>query len=103
MLFKINLKKVVIAEDVDLDLLSAETDGYSGADVTSVCRDASMMSMRRMIKGKTPSEIRQLSKDDMDNPITMDDFKEAVSRVSSSVGKTDLSKFDQWMEEFGSA
>merc|ERR1719329_210634 len=41
-LFEINLKDVELAPDVKLDDLVAGSAGYSGADVTNVCREASM-------------------------------------------------------------
>lgn len=74
---------------------------YSGADITNVCRDAAMMSMRRAIKGKKPDEIRAMSKADMELPTTMEDVMEALSRVQTSVGKEDLEKYKAWMEEYG--
>jgi len=46
----------------------------SGDDITNICRDAAMNGMRRKIAGKTPAEIREMSKDDMKEPITMEDF-----------------------------
>jgi len=49
-LFRINLKSVKTADDVDLDELAARSKGYSGADITNVCRDASFMSLRKRIK-----------------------------------------------------
>lgn len=102
-LFAINLKSVSISEELSFDELAARTKGYSGADITLVCRDASMMSMRRAIKGLSPMEIKNLKKEEIDSPITLDDFNTAISRVSSSVGKQDLEKYAQWMDEFGSA
>lgn len=38
------------------------------------CRDAAMNGMRRRIAGKTPSEIREMSKDAMKEPVTHEDF-----------------------------
>ena len=37
-LLKINLKGVSIAPDVDLGEVAQKLDGYSGADITNVCR-----------------------------------------------------------------
>ena len=41
-----------------MDYFAKKSEGYSGADITNVCRDASFMAMRRRIKGLTPEEIR---------------------------------------------
>jgi katanin p60 ATPase-containing subunit A1 len=48
-LFKINLRGIRIAEDVNWDELIRITDGYSGADLANVCRDAAMMPLRRKL------------------------------------------------------
>ena len=82
-LFKINSQTIEVASDVDFDYLARCTENYSGADITTVCRDASMASMRRMLdKGKLRrSEIkdrekaREIGKGLGEEPITMEDFK----------------------------
>jgi SpoVK/Ycf46/Vps4 family AAA+-type ATPase len=52
----------------------------SGDDITNICRDAAMNGMRRKIAGKTPAEIREMSKDDMKEPITMEDFMQVCKQ-----------------------
>lgn len=37
-LLKINLREVDVASDVDLVLIAEKIEGYSGADITNVCR-----------------------------------------------------------------
>lgn len=37
-LLRINLREVKVADDVDLDEIAEQLDGYSGADITNVCR-----------------------------------------------------------------
>merc|ERR1711997_981383 len=101
-LLKINLKEVKVAEDVDLKTIGRKLDGYSGADITNVCRDASMMSMRRKIAGLKPSEIKNLAKAELDMPVTKQDFLEALQKCNKSVSKEDLDKYEKWMEDFGS-
>ena len=102
-LFRLNLRQLKLADDVDIAALSQLCEGYSGADVTNVCRDASMMSMRRMIAGKSADEIKRMKREEMEQPITHADFMEALQRVQSSVGKNDLDRYDKWMQEFGSS
>jgi katanin p60 ATPase-containing subunit A1 len=48
-LFKINLRGIPIADDVDWENLIRITEGYSGADLANVCRDAAMMPLRRKL------------------------------------------------------
>uniref|UniRef100_A0AAQ4Q808 Katanin p60 ATPase-containing subunit A1 n=1 Tax=Gasterosteus aculeatus aculeatus TaxID=481459 RepID=A0AAQ4Q808_GASAC len=101
-LLKINLREVDVAADVDLDLIAEKIEGYSGADITNVCRDASMMAMRRRIQGLSPEEIRALSKDELQMPVTMEDFTLTLRKISKSVSAADLEKYEAWMTEFGS-
>lgn len=101
-LLKINLRDVKVAPDVDLKNIAKKLDGYSGADITTVCRDASMMIMRRRIAGLTPEEIRNLPKQEFDLPVTLKDFEDAISKCNKSVSKEDLEKYEKWINEFGS-
>lgn len=48
-LFEINLKGLDIEGDIDYEELIRITDGYSGADLANVCRDAAMMPLRKKI------------------------------------------------------
>eukprot|EP00051_Salpingoeca_urceolata_P012445 m.154252 g.154252 ORF g.154252 m.154252 type:complete len:515 (-) comp17494_c1_seq1:1353-2897(-) len=102
-LLEINLKGVELSDDVDLDEITNKTEGYSGADLTGVCREASMMAMRRAIAGKTPEEIRSMDKDSLHLPTTMDDLLQSLSKVSPSVSKSDIEKYVKWMDEFGAS
>lgn len=102
-LLKINLREVKLNPDVNLTEIAKKLDGFSGADITNVCRDASMMSMRRKIFGLRPDQIKQLPKEELDLPVTVQDFQEALLKNNKSVSKEDLDKYDKWMNEFGSS
>lgn len=39
-LLRINLKELELASDVDLNKIAEQMEGYSGADITNVCRSA---------------------------------------------------------------
>ncbi len=61
-----------------------------------------MMSMRRRISGLEPEQIRLLAKEEVELPITMDDFEEAITRNSKSVSADDIGRHETWMAQFGS-
>lgn len=61
-----------------------------------------MMSMRRKITGRSPSEIKQIRREEVDLPVTEQDFQDAVLRTRKSVSVSDVAKFQKWMEEYGS-
>ncbi|XP_072993761.1 katanin p60 ATPase-containing subunit A1 isoform X2 [Typha latifolia] len=103
-LIKINLRTVEVATDVNIDEVARRTEGYSGDDLTNVCRDASLNGMRRKIAGKTRDEIKNMSKDEISkDPVAMCDFEEALSKVQRSVSPTDIERHEKWFAEFGSA
>jgi katanin p60 ATPase-containing subunit A1 len=102
-LLRINLKEVPLEEDVDLELVAQKLEGYSGADVSGVCRDASFADMRRRIDGLSIEEIQGLAKTQMNAfPTKMDDFLVAIKKIKGSVSKDDLKKYEEWMQDFGS-
>ncbi|KAL7162390.1 hypothetical protein ACSBR2_042805 [Camellia fascicularis] len=103
-LIRINLRTVEMAPDVDIDDVARRTEGYSGDDLTNVCRDASLNGMRRKIAGKTRDEIKNMSKDEISNdPVAMCDFEEALTKVQPSVSAADIERHEKWFSEFGSA
>lgn len=101
-LLRINLREVKQADDLDIPEIASRLDGYSGADITNVCRDACMMVMRRRIQGLTPEQIRSLSGEELDLPVTFLDFEEAMRKINKSVSPEDLKKYEKWMAEYGS-
>lgn len=61
-----------------------------------------MMAMRRRISGLAPEQIRGLSKDEFDLPVSPNDFDEAIHKVNKSVSVEDLRRYERWMAEYGS-
>ena len=65
-IFKVHTKDMPLAKDVDLKKLAKNTEGYVGADIEAVCREAAMLTLRDNLEA---SEI----------PYKY--FKEAVDKV----------------------
>ncbi len=64
-----------------------------------------MMQMRRVTENLSMTEIQNIAqnlKDQLQLPTKMEDFINAISKISSSVSKETLEKYDKWMKDFGS-
>lgn len=106
-MFAINTEGMTVADDVVEDgtwkYVVDLSEGYSGADIAVVCNDASMLGLRRLVAGKTPDEMKLMSKDEFNVPVSRNDFETVFATVKSSAGKNDLEKYREWASEFGSA
>jgi katanin p60 ATPase-containing subunit A1 len=60
------------------------------------------MAMRRKITGKTPAEIKMIKREEVDLPVTTEDFKDAQFKTRKSVSEADVLNFEKWMAEYGS-
>ncbi len=65
-IFEVHTKDMPLANDVDLKKLAKMTDGYVGADIEAVCREAAMLTLRNDMES---SEIENKY------------FKEAIEKV----------------------
>ena len=80
-IFEVHTKHMPLAKDVDLDKLAEMTEGYVGADIEALCREAAMIALRENIESKE---------------VKMKHFKEAMKKIGPSVTK-DIEKI---YEEF---
>ncbi len=81
----IHTRNMPLAEDVDLDELANITHGYTGADISSLVKEAAMMTLRRLLpqldlenKGEIPAEVLNSLR------VTKEDFLEALKGIHAS-------------------
>lgn len=106
-LFELMLRGVDVEAAIDWDQLVAKTDMFSGDDMNNLCRDASMMPLRRrLMKGGKVSEtfenIEEMQKELKNTPISMRDFLDALQSVRPTNSKEKLGKYEDWMKHHGS-
>ena len=86
-IFQVHMKKMPL-NGVDIEKLSDMTEGYVGADIENVCREAAMFKLRIDIKAKE---------------VTMDAFEEALKKVKPSVTKEIEETYEQMKDQFRKA
>ncbi|SFG40069.1 transitional endoplasmic reticulum ATPase [Halopelagius inordinatus] len=96
-IFAVHTERKPLADDVDLDELAERTDGYVGADIEALCREASMAASREFIHSVSPEEVG----DSLDNVrVTMDHFEDALDEVGPSVTQEVRERYDEIEERF---
>lgn len=92
-IFEINLKGRPLADDVDLDALGRETEGYSGADVKNICEKAAADVFLKAVRAAPDAP-------DATPPIGLADLRETISQNRPSVTPADLKRFLDYRAEF---
>lgn len=111
-LFEITLKDRPVDDDVLWTDLAERSNGYSAADIVTVCREAAMTSVRQKMSEvsrmkKSKEEVQQMLKalqtEQNSIPISLKSFVDALTKVNRSVGDSQLHRYAEWMQEFGSS
>lgn len=78
-ILKIHTKDMPL-DDVDLDELANKTEGYTGADIETVCREAGMYALRENIES---------------NKVSKKHFDKAFQKIKPSVSENELKSYDK--------
>jgi len=96
-ILEVHTRNKPLADGVDLDELAARTEGYVGADIEAVCREASMAASREFIHSVSPEEID----DSLPNVrVTMAHFEAAMDEVGPSVTPEARERYERIEERF---
>ncbi|WP_129116414.1 CDC48 family AAA ATPase [Halegenticoccus tardaugens] len=86
-----------LADDVDLDRLARRTEGYVGADLEALAREAALAASREFIGSVAREEIAE----SVGNVrITMDHFEQALDQVGPSVTEETRQRYDEIEDRF---
>jgi transitional endoplasmic reticulum ATPase len=97
-IFEIHMKGKPIADDVDLSELAKMTEGYVGADIESICREAAMLALREIIKPGMSKKMMQRKAEEI--KISRSHLKSAISRVKPTTSTSTLQLYEQCAEMF---
>lgn len=88
-LFEINLSKAPCSDDINFEALAEETEGFTGADIVNVCREAKMKALETTLS------------DSKDSPITMQSVLNIISNIKPSAPPSTLSRYMSFMSVYG--
>jgi len=102
-LLHICLRDIPLSDDLDIDWLATSAEGYSGADIHLLCREAAMMPMRRLLSVLQPAEMQamRLRGELLIPKVTMDDFRHALQNTRPSVAQETTARYEVWEAEYG--
>ncbi|BFI73600.1 VCP-like ATPase [Nanoarchaeota archaeon] len=103
-ILKIKTKNVPLAPDVNLEEIAKITEGYSGADLELLVKEAALNALDKVynkIKVNQSNEEEALKEmEKIDIKITMDDFREALEKVKPSITKDMENYYKMFVETF---
>jgi len=80
-IFKVHTRKMPLAKNVSLEELAKQTEGYTGAEIEGICREAGLNAIRH-------------NRD----VVTMEDFEEGMKKIKKLVSKNLQDKIKQFVE-----
>ena len=111
-ILKVHTRNVPLAPDVNLETLAEKTEGYTGADLEALVREATMLVLREKSK-ECYAKATEKCKDNVDCvnhevrtcmnsadlKVSMKDFEKAMSVVQPSLTKADIARYERMAKE----
>jgi transitional endoplasmic reticulum ATPase len=89
-IFKVHTRKMPLSEDVNIEELAKLADGYTGADIAAVCREATMIALRETYANTGSLQVVKVSRKH---------FLDALSRIPPSLSKADIDMYERLARE----
>ena len=96
-ILEVHTRDKPLADDVDLDALARKAEGYVGADLEAVAREASMNASREFIGSVSREEVGE----SVGNVrVTMQHFEDALDEVNPSVTPETRERYEEIEKQF---
>merc|ERR1712232_273644 len=113
-ILRATLRKSPVSKEVDLEYLSAQTDKFTGADLTEICQSACKLAIREEIERDIERQRMREESGEMEDEEEDDDddlmpeilprhFEVAVRNARRSVSDRDLSQYASFAQTFSRA
>ncbi|KOS17571.1 ATPase family protein [Escovopsis weberi] len=89
--FRVHLRGLAVAPDVDVDELARLAEGYSGAEIKAICNEAGLAVLDRYDDDETGAEALEIG---------MRDLVAAVEKTPRNITPAMLAGYDLWSRQF---
>ena len=88
--FRVHLRGLTLAPDVDVQRLAWLADGYSGAEIKSICNEAGLAVLERYEEDEEGNKLE----------IGLDDLVAAIERQPRNITRQMIEGYERWSEQF---
>jgi vacuolar protein-sorting-associated protein 4 len=94
-IFEIHMEDIEVSPVVDYEEMADLTEGYSGRDISIVCREAAMEPIRELQRTGRMDDEREI----LDiRPVSRDDFLSAIENIRPATPPEDVRRYIDWAE-----
>jgi vacuolar protein-sorting-associated protein 4 len=94
-IFEIHMEDVEVSPTIEYEELADLTEGYSGRDISVVCREAAMEPIRDLQRSGRMDDEQEI----LDiRPVSRDDFLHAIENIRPATAPEDVKKYIDWAE-----
>ncbi|MFX1260449.1 MAG: AAA family ATPase [Promethearchaeota archaeon] len=94
-IFEIHMEEINVAPEVDFEELADLSEGYSGRDISVVCREAAMEPIRDLQRiGRMDEEEEILDI----RPVSREDLLQAIENIKPATSPEDVKRYIDWAE-----
>ncbi len=94
-ILEIHMEDIEVSPVVDYEELADLTEGYSGRDISIVCREAAMEPIRELQRSGRMDDEREIV--DI-RPVSRDDFLNAIENIKPATPPEDVKRYIDWAE-----
>ncbi len=94
-ILEIHMEDIEISPTIDFEEMADLTEGYSGRDISIVCREAAMEPIRDLQRTGRLDDEREI----LDiRPVSRDDFLSAIENIRPATPPEDVRRYIDWAE-----
>ena len=98
-ILKVHTRRVPLASDVSLQELAKKTEGYSGADLAALVREAAFVALRRAVSRTSRDLVEDQAEEFLEKlKVSKRDFEDAMKKVKPSITRYMLDYYKRFEE-----